>query len=76
MFKYLQHFYLKIHYKSEKSNIILDALFQLFNNNDIYECLVNQKNKTEINIFILKDLHANLQTVFYMKILMKVLDKL
>ncbi len=42
--EYLQCFYLNIHYKSEKLNIILDALSQLLSNNNICKYLVNQKN--------------------------------
>lgn len=75
-FKYLQYFHLNIHYKLRKLNIILDTLFWLLSNNNICECLVNQENKTETDIFILKDLYTNLQTAVYVRILMKVSDKL
>ncbi len=76
MSEYLQYFYLNIHYKSEKSNIISDALFQLPSDNDICEHLVNWKNQLKMNNFILKVLQINLRTAVYVKILMKVSDQL
>jgi len=76
MSEYLQHFHLNICYKSEKLNIISDALSQLLSNNNICECLVNQKNQSEMNNFILKVLQTDLRITVYVKILMKVSDQL
>ncbi len=45
-------------------------------NNDICECLVNQKNQLKMNNFILKVLQINLRTAVYVRILMKVSDQL
>ncbi len=74
--EYLQHFCLNIHYKSKKSNIILNALFWLSSNNNIHKHLVNQKNQLKMNNFILKVLQINLRTAVYIRILMKVSDQL
>jgi len=74
--KYLQCFCLNIYYKSEKSNIISDALFWLLSDNNICECLVNQKNQLKMNNFILKVLQVNLRTAVYVKTLMEVSDQL
>jgi len=74
--KYLQCFCLNVHYKFKKLNIILDALFWLLSDNNICECLVNQKNQLKMNNFILKVLQINLRITVYMRILMKISDQL
>jgi len=74
--EYLQRFWLKIQYKSEKTNIISDTLFRLLSSNNVHERLASREYQPESDESILKALQANVSTATYAETLMKVSFKL
>jgi hypothetical protein len=74
--EYLQRFQLKIQYKSEKTNIIPDALFRLLSSNNVHERLASREYQPESDESILKALQADVSTATYAETLMKVSPEL
>jgi len=74
--EYLQCFWLKIQYKSEKTNIIPDALFRLLSSNNVHERLASREYQPESDESILKALQADVSTTTYAETLMKVSPEL
>ncbi len=70
--EYLQRFWLKIQYKSEKTNIIPDVLFRLLSSNNVHKWLASREYQPESDESILKALQANVSTATYAETLMKV----
>jgi len=74
--EYLQCFWLKIWYKSGKTNIISDALFRLPSSNNVHERLASREYQPESDESILEALQANVLTATYAETLVKVSLKL
>jgi len=70
--EYLQCFWLKIRYKSGKTNIIPDALFRLLSSNNVHEQLASREYQLKSDESILKALQADVSITTYAETLMKV----